>query len=39
MVDQNGRTLAMPVRLTDFTFKTVFSIGLIDKCPTRASFA
>lgn len=24
MVDQNGRTLARPVRLTDFTFKTVF---------------
>jgi hypothetical protein len=24
MVDQNGRTLAKPVRLTDFTFKTVF---------------
>ena len=25
MVDQNGRTLARPVRLTDFTFKTVFA--------------
>jgi peptidase A4-like protein len=24
MVDQNGKTLASPVRLTDFTFKTVF---------------
>jgi Peptidase A4 family len=24
MVDQNGRTLASPVRLTDYTFKTVF---------------
>ena len=24
MVDQNGKTLARPVRLTDFTFKTVF---------------
>jgi hypothetical protein len=24
MVDQNGRTLAKPVRLTDFTFKAVF---------------
>jgi hypothetical protein len=24
MVDQNGKTLAKPVRLTDFTFKTVF---------------
>ena len=24
MVDQNGRVLARPVRLTDFTFKTVF---------------
>ena len=24
MVDQNGRTLAKPVRLTDYTFKTVF---------------
>ena len=24
MVDQNGRILAKPVRLTDYTFKTVF---------------
>src|SRR4051794_33818717 len=25
MVDQNGSTLARPVRLTDFAFKTVFA--------------
>jgi hypothetical protein len=24
MVNQNGKTLASPVRLTDFTFRTVF---------------
>ena len=28
MVDQNGKTLASPVRLTDFTFKTVFVAAL-----------
>ena len=28
MVDQNGKTLASPVRLTDFAFKTVFVAAL-----------
>ena len=27
MVDQNGKTLARPVRLTDFTFKAVFVVA------------
>ena len=36
MVDQNGRTLARPVRLNDFAFKTVFAASLITWLGGRA---